>query len=265
MVLQGLRTSNAVQKIILAGSEIAEARFMVASVKWNAISSGVVFAISTGINLAKWFNGSLTTQQFFQETMIQAGGALGSFGGGVLGSKLGLGVGLIIGGPIGAVIGGAVGGVLGAIGGYMGGEQLLKWLTDKMACFQDDELTIKANTFVESMIALETPELAQLDSKEVERCFRRKALQFHPDRLPLDISDEGKELAKLNWYTIEMARDLLLQYCDNPAIMSLRLKQKVNETFRKCSREIDLLKLRERLEDLKVAEISGEIILKKDK
>ena len=264
MVLQGLRTSNAVQKIILAGSEIAEARFMAASVKWNAISSGVVFAISTGINLAKWFNGSLTTQQFFQETMIQAGGALGSFGGGVLGSKLGLGIGSFF-GPLGAVIGGAIGGIFGAVGGYIGGEELLDWLTNQMPCFQDDELTIKANAFVESMIALETPELAQLDNKEVQRCFRRKALQFHPDRLPLDISDEDKELAKLNWYTIEMAKDMLLQYCDNPAMMSLKLKEKVNELYRKYSKEVDLLKLRERLEAMKIVEISGEIELKKVK
>ena len=264
MVLQGLRTSNAVQKIILAGSEIAESSFMVATVKWNAITSGVVFSISTGINLIKWFNGSLTTQQFFQETMIQAGGAFGSFGGGVLGSKIGLGIGLIF-GPAGAVICGAVGGILGAVGGYIGGEKLMEWLTNKMPCFQDDELTIKANTFVESMMVLETPELAQLDNKEVQRCFRRKALRFHPDRLPLDISDEDEKLAKLNWYTIEMAKDMLLQYCDNPAMMSLKLKEKVNELYRKYSKEVDLLKLRERLEAMEIVEISGELELKKMK
>ena len=162
-----------------------------------------------------------------------------------------------------AVIGGTVGGILGTVGGFTGGEKLLEWLTNQMSCFQDDELTSKANTFVKSMIALETPELAQLDNKEVQRCFRRKALQFHPDRLPLDISNEDKELAKLNWYTIEMAKDMLLQYCDNPAMMSLQLKEKVNELYRKYSKEVDLFKLRERLEALKIVEISGEIELKK--
>ena len=141
---------------------------------------------------------------------------------------------------------------------------MTEWLTNKIPFFEDDELTIKANTFVESMIALETPELAQINAKEVGKCFRRKALQFHPDRLQnrQDISEAQKNLVKLNWYTIEMARDMLLQYCDNPGMMSLELKDMVNKLY--CQKhkellEIDLQSLKEQLEALQVAEVRGEI------
>ena len=47
--------------------------------------------------------------------------------------------------------------------------------------------------------------------------------------------------------------------------MSLKLKEKVNQLYRKYNKEVDLLKLRERLEALKIVEISGEIELKKVK
>ena len=78
---------------------------------------------------------------------------------------------------------------------------------------------------MESMLVLGAPNIDQLDENEVHRCFRRKALQCHPDRLPIDATEEDKVKAKLNWYTIEMARDMLLKYCENPSIMSIQLKK----------------------------------------
>ena len=63
----------------------------------------------------------------------------------------------------------------------------------------------KAEAFVESMFVLETCNLDELDGDEVHKCFRRKALQYHPDKMQNE-TEEVKKLAKLNWYTIEMAR-----------------------------------------------------------
>ena len=54
--------------------------------------------------------------------------------------------------------------------------------------------------------------LYQVDEKDVHRCYRKKALQCHPDRLPVNASDEEKKIAYTNWYAIEMARDMLLKY-----------------------------------------------------
>ena len=121
----------------------------------------------------------------------------------------------------------------------------------------------KAEAFVESMLVLGAPNIDQLDENEVHRCFRRKALQCHPDRLPIDASEEDKVKAKLNWYTIEMARDMLLKYCENPSIMSIQLKKMVKQIYRKYNSEVDMIKLMEHLEGLKLDNISGALEIKK--
>ena len=121
----------------------------------------------------------------------------------------------------------------------------------------------KAEAFVESMLVLGAPNIDQLDENEVHRCFRRKALQCHPDRLPIDATEEDKVKAKLNWYTIEMARDMLLKYCENPSIMSIQLKKMVKQIYRKYNGEVNMIKLMEHLEGLKLDNISGAIEIKK--
>ena len=120
----------------------------------------------------------------------------------------------------------------------------------------------KAEAFVESMLVLGAPNIDQLDENEVHRCFRRKALQCHPDRLPIDATEEDKVKAKLNWYTIEMARDMLLKYCENPSIMSIQLKKMVKQIYRKYNGEVNMIKLMEHLEGLKLDNISGAIEIK---
>ena len=45
-----------------------------------------------------------------------------------------------------------------------------------------------------------------------------------------------------------MAKQMLLQYCRDPTIMSNKLKDKVNKLFREHSKEIDVSKLHERLQ-----------------
>ena len=133
-----MRTTKAVQKIILAGGEIAEARFMAATSKWNAITSVSVFALSSGVNLHKWFQGIISFKEFIQVELVQAGGSLGSFSFGVAGSKIGISIGTFF-GPIGAVIGGALGGILGAIGGQVGGEQLFNYLSEWIPWLENDD------------------------------------------------------------------------------------------------------------------------------
>ena len=265
--MQTLRTSNAIQKIIYAAGELNEARFLTASWKWNAITSGVVFTVSSGLNFYKWCRGEIKFKEFMKLELVQAGGAIGSVFGGMGGSKIGFGIGALglaagILGPWGVILIAAGCGFLGAIGGQMGGEKIFEYLSDKIAWFEDDDLKKKADTFVESMIVLETPEIDQLDEHEVFRCFRRKALQCHPDRLPLNASKEDKEMAKMNWYIFEMARDLLLKYCENPAIISLQLKKKVKQLYRKYKEDVDMIQLKEHLESMKVNKISGDLVLR---
>ena len=78
-IMQTLRTSNAIQKIIFAAGEINEARFLAASWKWNAITSGIVFAASSGCNFYKWCRGDIAFKQFMKLELVQAGEQLEAY------------------------------------------------------------------------------------------------------------------------------------------------------------------------------------------
>ena len=246
--MQALRTSNAIQKVLIAGSEIAEARFMAASWKWNAITSVGVFCVTSGINMYKMFQGQISFKQFVKLEMQQATGAVGSLLLGVAGSKVGIAVGATL-GPAGAVIGGAVGGIIGAIIGQIGGEAIMEWIQSYYPWFDEDEDKEKVALFVESMIILDTPGLDDLKSEEINRLFRKKALQCHPDKLPRDATEEERKLVYENWYAVEMARDMLLQYCQDPSMLTLQLKKKIKKCFQKDSEEVDMAAFAERMKN----------------
>ena len=271
--IQTLRTYNAINNIILAGGEIAEARFLAASWKWNAITSATVFALTTANNMYKAFNGQISFIQFLSLEIQQAGGALGSFGLGMAGSTIGFKIGAAIApftGPLapGVIIaGGAIGGVIGAICGQIFGEKAFQWIAEKIPWLgeEEDDEQAKVVTFVESMLILEVPLLIldEVDEEVVHRRFRRKALQCHPDRLPANANDEDKKIAYLNWYALEMARDMLLKYCEDPSMLYSSLKKKIKKFYRKYSKEVDMSTYIDRMNDLKKDKANGALELKK--
>ena len=246
---------------------------MHASWKWNAITSATVFALTTGVNMYKMFSGQITFKKFLSLEIQQAGGALGSFGLGMAGSKIGFKIGAVIApftGPLapGVIIaGGAIGGVIGAITGQMFGEKALNWIAEQMPWLEEEEDEEKAKViaFVESMLILEVPVsiLNEVDEKDVHRCFRKKALQCHPDRLPVNTNDEDRKTAYTNWYAIEMARDMLMKYCEDPSMLYPSLKKKIQKLYQKSFEDVDMSAYIDRMNDLKEDKAKGSLELKK--
>ena len=128
------------------------------------------------------------------------GGTLGAFGG-----------------PVGAAVGACLGGIIGGVAGGWSGGKLVDWADRKWNWSEKaEEEEGRAKAIVEAMVFLDTPNIDQLDTGVIYRCFRRKTLLHHPDKLPPSATEANRAAANINFVTLVMARDLLIHVMDHP-------------------------------------------------
>ena len=98
----------------------------------------------------------------------------------------------------------------------------------------EEEEDLRANAVLEAMVLLDTPNIDQLRSEEVYKCFRRATLLHHPDKLPPSATDNERDSANKNFILLVMARDQLLLVMDDPNHLTSSLKKKIKKGFLKA-------------------------------
>ena len=198
------------------------------------------FTIKTGNSFRLWWTGKMSGRDFIVQSVGHASEALGGLGGTFVGAKVGAPLGAY-GGPIGLIVGAAVGGFVGGVAGAIGGRKIVDWL-DQWWTAKEEEGG-RANAIVEAMVLLDTPNIDLLKTVDVYSCYRRKALLQHPDKLPQGASEEKRKQANANFVMLTMARDCLVEALDHPQHLTKSLKKRIEDQFRKVSKDIGVLNL----------------------
>ena len=131
------------------------------------------------------------------------------------------------------------------LGGWLGSK--LESVVRQWLGYNESEDRKKAMVIVEAMLYLETPNLEGLDKSVVNRSFRKKAINYHPDKQINKSEQEVKE-ARIQWDLLCYAKTLLGGYLDHAHTFSDACRKFIvdtyNEQFPKLSTlEFKLLKL----------------------
>ena len=203
---------------------------------WGAGISTVVFLAEFGVHVRNWCRGEMNRKRFLCETVILAGRALGSFGGSVAGTAFELlickGValaGITIRRHVGLLIAIIVG-PFGAVAGYaLGGKAVEKFVQKHWSGWNENEERKKAECYLEYIITLDTNNIDTLTKLDVERNYRKQVLKYHPDKLEPTATEKEKEDANARVLWLTASKQALLEYMDNPSMLSASCK---NEIFR---------------------------------
>lgn len=189
-----------------------------------AIGAGISVAAATieiGYYAAKWCNGTITSHDF-KGKAIQA--AVGNISAGVIGA-LGAFLGSLVLPGLGTMIGGIIGGLIGAVVSY-GARKHVEW------GFDWDEDRKRADIVVEAFHYLELPKYSLIDDSIVRSCYRKKALQCHPNSQRVVAMDPlEKATAKVEWELLEHSKDVALGYYKDEQYFSRSCKKRIRDLY----------------------------------
>ena len=170
---------------------------------------------------------------------------------GTAGAVLGAVVGGLIGGPPGAVFLWFVGSIIGGVVG----EVATSKLGEKLGWFTKPEDEQKADVIVDALLILEVPlpnrNFKEIREDDVMKCFRRKALQYHPDKLPSNASEQQKQESSLAWNLIDFSRSVLISFCQNRTCLSNAVVKLIDKKWRAQRDKIDMNKMQENIDRLR--------------
>jgi len=207
--------------------------------RWNLGIAVVGFGSRWCLNRKLWTTGKISSKDYCKRTTIAFFDSAGGFLSSLALSQGALWLGCAMTGPIGIAISIMVG-----VGGAYAvkkvgdklvnsdlGEKWFNWIDEKFfdSKGQDEERN-RAKILADAMQFLETPSLNDLTPSKIESCFRKKSLEFHPDRNP-----ENEMEAKILWQLLVEAKDTLSEFLDNKTYWSDSCQQKVDEIYRKLS------------------------------
>ena len=214
-----------------------------------------MFGVNLGCDAVSFFRGKITAKEFAVSTFKNLVSSLISSavrcGAGI---AAGIGVGILF-GPIGVLFGGFIGGLLGSLAGYWIGKKIAHSFADYMGWTKKPEDEQKADVIIDALILLDLPipseNLQGIQEADVNKCFRRKALQCHPDKLQPEASDEERAECQLEWGLIEFSRNVLVSYCREPHSLPSSVVKIVNKTWRKKKEEVDLQRMQQNIDKLR--------------
>ena len=200
--------SNSRRALVLI-AELAElagtrglSKVVLSSAKANAIGAALMFGVSLSFDVVQFFRGKITAKEFAVATFENlissvASGALSwafATGGAALGSLFG---------PVGSALGFFVGGLIGGLAGYVAGKFSARKIAEAMGWCTMPEDEQKADLMVDALLLLGVPlpngNLEEIREEDIMKCFRRKALRHHPDKLPVDASEKERSECQLMW------------------------------------------------------------------
>ena len=123
----------------------------------------------------------------------------------------------------------------------------INWLKRKIGLSTEDEQ--KADVIVDALQLLEVQlpnsRFQEIREDDIAKCFRRKALQFHPNiRMQLRasnwITNKRKKEYEQAKRVVEFAQNILVSYCRNPTILSNSVVEIVNRKLEQNLVEISL-------------------------
>ena len=100
-----------------------------------------------------------------------------------------------------------------------------------------NRVTEKATFIFEAMIVLETNDITELNEEDVKSKFRRKVLQYHPDKQPKILSDAERQKCIEMFHASVMAKNILLGYLSDESKTSRKVKKKVQEMYEAYKKE----------------------------
>ena len=125
---------------------------------------------------------------------------------------------------IGSMIGGAVAAVTTAT------------VSVKLGWFTKPEDEQKTDVILNALLILEVPlpnrNFREIRDDDVMKCFRRKALQYHPDELPSNASEQLKQENSLAWNRIGFSRSVLISYCQDRTCLSNAVVKMIDKKWR---------------------------------
>ncbi|XP_063710828.1 uncharacterized protein LOC134839263 isoform X1 [Symsagittifera roscoffensis] len=223
------------------------------SAKTNAIGTAVMFGVSLSFDIAHFFRGKITAKQLVVATFESFASSVASGGASIGASSVSALVGSLF-GPVGTMLGYFAGGLIGGIVGYWAGKMGAKKIADKMGWCKLPEDEQKADVIVDALVLLEVPlpngNVEEIIEEDVMKCFRRKALRYHPDKLTADASEREKSECKLSWCLISFSRNTLVAYSKDPQSLSGKVVKLVNRNWRRKKDQVDMLRMKEKIEAL---------------
>ena len=182
-----------------------------------------------------------------QSLMTNAAAGLAGTAGAALGSIIGG----LIGGPPGAVFLGFVGSIIGGVVGAVATSKL----SEKLGWFTKPEDEQKAEVIVDALLILEVPlpnrNFKEIREDDVMKCFRRKALKYHPDKLPSNASEQQKQENSLAWNLIDFSRSVLISFCHDRTSLSNAVVKLIDKKWRTKKDKIDMYKMQENIDILR--------------
>ena len=229
-------------------------KVVLSSAKANAIGAALMFGVSLSFDVVQFFRGKITAKEFAVaqfENLISsvASGGLScafSIGGAALGSLFG---------PIGSMLGLFVGGLIGGVAGYLAGKFSARKIAEAMGWCTTPEDEQKADLMVDAILLLEVPlpngNLEEIREGDIMKCFRSKALEHHPDKLPVDASEKEKSECQLMWGLIDFSRNTLVAYSRDPHSLSGQVVKLVNKNWRMKKDQVDMLQMEKNIEEFR--------------
>ena len=95
-----------------------------------------------------------------------------------------------------------------------------------------DEEEKRAGIIAEAMQLLETPPLCEMTPANIDSCFRKKSLIYHPDKVAAEASEADREWSKILWQRLVVAKDTLHDVLSNRNCWSDRCLRRVDEIYR---------------------------------
>ena len=257
-VLQSIKYSN---RALIVATELAETvgtrgllNVTLSSAKANAIGAAVMFGANLAIDVVQLFRGKITAKQFAVATFENFASSVTS---GVVSwgcSAAGAFVGSFF-GPIGTVVGFFAGGLIGGIAGYWSGKMGAKKIAEEMGWCKIPEDEQKADVIVDALLILEIPlpngNVAEIREEDVMKCFRRKALRHHPDKLPADASEKEKSECLMAWALIDFSRTTLVSYSRDPQSLSGKVVELVNKNWKQKRDQVDMQLMEKKIKELR--------------
>ena len=260
-VRQILQTLNFSRNSVALAAELAElagtkglSQVTLSSAKKNAIGAVVMFGVNLSIDVVQFFRGKITAKEFavaaFENLIssVASGGLSGTFsiGGAFIGSFFGRN---------GTGLGYFVGGLIGGMAGYSAGEFIARKFTEAMGWCTMPEDEQKADSMVDALLLLEVPlpngNLEEIRKEDIMKYFRRKALQHHPDKLPVDASEKERSECQRMWELIEISKKTLVAYSRDPDSLSGKVVKLVNKNWRNKMDQVDMLQMKKNNEELR--------------